>query len=478
MSQVINSVVSGLNHVSGNMFNYAAAVFVQTAILVLVLYGLDLLLRKRVRAIVRYCLWLLVLVKLLLPPTLSVPTGIGYWVGDQLPTSVRVSTYQEEDSLFGFRPLDYSHRPGTSRPETGIITTGEDHEAFIVSETPSFISLSWQSIVLLVWVGGVLVFLALLMQRIRFVRGVIAGSHRAPDSTYQVLQQCQQQMSIRRPIRLQCSDAISSPAVCGFRHPTILMPTSLLEKLSHQGLRATLIHELAHIKRADLWINAIQTGLQVAYFYNPFVWFANAIIRRVCEEAVDETVVVALEGDAKSYSNTLINIGEIALWKTDLGLRLIGVAESRKALQWRIRHMLTRPIPKSVKLGLPGLTGLLMIAALLLPMAKGQKLDQVDEPIASMKQEGSSQSPDGVTASADVERIKALLSARSGVNDTGGDRYDRTLLHLAARRGQNEVVEFLVASGADINAKSQWGQTPLHLAANAGHKDSNSAVSL
>ena len=78
------------------------------------------------------------------------------------------------------------------------------------------------------------------------------------------------------------------------------MPTSLVEKLSPEGLRAALIHELAHIKRADLWVNAVQTVLQVIYFYNPFVWFANAIIRRTCEEAVDETVLVTLGGQAKT----------------------------------------------------------------------------------------------------------------------------------------------------------------------------------
>ena len=55
------------------------------------------------------------------------------------------------------------------------------------------------------------------------------------------------------------------------------------------------------------------------------------MIRRTCEEAVDETVLVALGGQAKNYSNTLIDISEMAFWKADFGLRLIGVAESRKA---------------------------------------------------------------------------------------------------------------------------------------------------
>jgi hypothetical protein len=115
----------------------------------------------------------------------------------------------------------------------------------------------------------------------------------------------------------------------------------------------------------------VQTVLQIVYFYNPFVWLANTIIRRTCEEAVDETVLVTLGGQAKNYSNTLIDISEMAFWKADFGLRLVGVAETKRLLQGRIKHMLTRPIPKSTRIGTPGTIIILVVAAVLLPMARG-----------------------------------------------------------------------------------------------------------
>ena len=59
-------------------------------------------------------------------------------------------------------------------------------------------------------------------------------------------------------------------------------------------MRAVLLHELAHIRRGDLWAGHLQTTLQIFYFYNPFLWLANAAIRRVREEAVDEMVLVAM----------------------------------------------------------------------------------------------------------------------------------------------------------------------------------------
>ncbi len=49
--------------------------------------------------------------------------------------------------------------------------------------------------------------------------------------------------------------------------------------------------------------------------------------------------------------------------------------------------------------------------------------------------------------------------------------YDWTPLHFAAQAGQTDIVEYLIANGADINAESIEGETPLQLAADKGHKE-------
>jgi hypothetical protein len=115
--------------------------------------------------------------------------------------------------------------------------------------------------------------------------------------------------------------------------------------------------------------------VQIVYIYNPLLWVANAIIRKVREQAVDEMVLVAMGEQAEDYPKTLVSISKLTFGRPVLSLRLIGVVESRKALVGRIRHIASRPFPETAKLGIVGLLGVIIMAAVLLPMARAEKDD-------------------------------------------------------------------------------------------------------
>lgn len=48
---------------------------------------------------------------------------------------------------------------------------------------------------------------------------------------------------------------------------------------------------------------------------------------------------------------------------------------------------------------------------------------------------------------------------------------DQTPLHISSRLGKQDIVQLLLANGADPDATTNSGYTPLHLAAREGHKD-------
>ncbi len=368
MDEFINTCVAVLNGTGRTFCHYATTMFIQVSVLVAVLFVIDLLLRHRLRATVRYWIWMLVFLKLLLPPSLSVPTGIGYWCGGHVapPPIVSPPTTRVSEPQLG--------RAGAAARATVATSVSPAREVGPLARSSAapaplrFEPLTRQGIVFLLWGVGVLALAGWMLQRLLFVRRLITRGTPAPDDVFDVLNQCRRRMQIHWNVGLRCSPGLFSPAVCGLWRPTILVPTTLLEKLPPDQLQAVLIHELAHVKRGDLWLNCLQAVLQVVYFYHPLVWLANALTRRVREQAVDEMVLVALGAEARSYSHTLIEIAEMAFLRAGTALGLIGVAESKKALEGRIRRMVTRPIPRDVKMGARGVVAVMALGAVVLPM--------------------------------------------------------------------------------------------------------------
>ena len=69
----------------------------------------------------------------------------------------------------------------------------------------------------------------------------------------------------------------------------------------------------------------------------------------------------------------------------------------------------------------------------------------------------------------DIAAVKQRLAAGTKADTKRKDGY--TPLHGAAQFGHKEVAELLIAKGADVNAAVGEGITPLHFAVARGHKE-------
>ena len=84
----MSSVILTLNRWAGPALDVAWSMLWQSSLLIGVLLVLEAAFRRKLRASGRYALWMVALAKLLLPPSLALPTGLGWWVRPATPAPV------------------------------------------------------------------------------------------------------------------------------------------------------------------------------------------------------------------------------------------------------------------------------------------------------------------------------------------------------------------------------------------------------
>ncbi|HEX4070070.1 MAG TPA: M56 family metallopeptidase, partial [Planctomycetaceae bacterium] len=374
----------------------------QTLVLVAALYLVDLALRRRVRAVVRYWLWALVLLKLLLPVSLRTPASAAYWfLREPAPVMMASTTPSREMPAMRSAPSTSSADPfeapeawppeSNSKPETAgppvaaqqrpvpqspprQVLTPSQPAPVAISVRREFPRLAGTGWLFLAWCGGCAVLGIMVFRRAAKVWQLARQAAQAPHQLASPLEIACSLLDLSPArVQLRISDEVGCPAICGFWRPTILVPGRLVGQLSEDQFQLVFAHELLHWKRWDLQINLLQTLLQIAYFYNPAVWIANAMLRRLREEAVDDAVLIAFGTQQESYSNTLLDVAAQSLRPVELSLRLVGILESRKALAQRIGRMASGPRPKSARLGPWGLAAVALVGLALLPMAGSRR---------------------------------------------------------------------------------------------------------
>jgi beta-lactamase regulating signal transducer with metallopeptidase domain/uncharacterized GH25 family protein len=188
-----------------------------------------------------------------------------------------------------------------------------------------------------VWLAGMVVFAGTVaFQFLTFRRQLSRASAVSDFSLLELLDECRGEFRLTRRIELMETDVVTSPALYGLMRPRLLLPRGLVVKFTARELRYVFLHELAHVKRRDLWLNWLVTALQIIHWFNPVVWLGFARLRADRELACDEMALVRLgETAGTSYGETIIRLLEgMSLPRAVPGL--IGILEDKKQMRRRI----------------------------------------------------------------------------------------------------------------------------------------------
>lgn len=187
-----------------------------------------------------------------------------------------------------------------SRPSDGPSARDEKQVASVAATAPvsskarfSLSPLASMIGLLLLWSAGTLFALACLVVGMARVAGIRRRASGEVDGSWtSLLSSLSERIGLERPVRLFFSDEIAVPVTAGLVRPVVLLPEGA-RRWNEERRRVVLLHELAHVGRADWLSLMVGQVAAAAYWFHPLAWSTRSQMRKDCERACDDLVLSA-----------------------------------------------------------------------------------------------------------------------------------------------------------------------------------------
>ena len=302
---------------------------VSSSVLILVVIALRYVLRGKLSLRMQYALWLLVLVRLLVPVNFGASDlSVMNAVPERAPT-VQQGTYKQD--IVGERNDAPANAgtvgvPAQSMSEAAPPDLVQNVTTATVT-APTVEKTDWARIAKTVWLAGAaalgLVFLAV---NLRFGKKLRRSRERVEETDA-----C---------LPVYESGETDTPCLFGVAKPSIYVTPDT--RTEAETLRYALAHEQTHYRHGDnLW--AVLRGVCLAlHWYNPLVWWAAELSRRDAELACDEATIRRIgESERAAYGRTLIRM--TCEKRPALLVTATMMTDSGKGLKERISLLVKKP---------------------------------------------------------------------------------------------------------------------------------------
>ena len=354
---------------------------VSSSILILVMAGLRFLLGNKTRLSLRYALWALVLVRLLVPfqfgsSSISVqnPVEKAPVVQQiQLADKVEHFVYHVDGTATGYYQWEpqwnHSEDSGKAEPVEQEFTTQQAQTLTLMKDVLK-ITKTWLK---RVWVAGMAVTGSIfLLSNLRFARR-LRRSRRLLE---------------KNVLPVYVTEAVETPCLFGLFRPAIYLTRLVAEEPRHR--QYAVAHELTHHQHGDGMWSALRCVCLILHWYNPLVWWAAAMSRADGELACDEKTITTIgEEHRAEYGRVLIDL--TCRKRTDLLRAATMMTGSGKSLKERITLIAKKP-----KMAVYTLIAVLLVAV----VAVGCTFTGGKDPTTSLEGTNAT-SPTDITSSGD-----------------------------------------------------------------------------
>ncbi|CUB11133.1 Regulatory protein BlaR1 [Bacillus cereus] len=340
-----------------HFFDWLIETSLMASILVGFILCIKILFRNKLTPRWQYMLWIVLMIRLLLPwspdssysiySLLSYSSSVSEVIPQNMPATESMMNIESDRKVELESHAETVTKSG--KPEVNVSTE---------QQTP----FSLYKFAMYVWLAGVI-----LLAVITFItnRRLYSYIKKQPDITDEqvvtVFNRCKQSMKMKKAVSLRLAGKIASPTVFSFFRPKVLLSKKHMKVLNEQQLQYVFYHELAHIKRNDVAVNWIMYSLILLNWFNPILWYAYFCMREDQELACDAYALTFIDKEEQiAYGHTIITLLEHYSYQAP---SLASLSRNKRTLKRRI-VMIKKFQKKSYRLSLLGVIAIVAIASL------------------------------------------------------------------------------------------------------------------
>lgn len=299
----------GVEATLGVLWHLASTGLIHGTVLALITTVLGATLLRRARPALMAALWTIVLLKFLIP------------LGPEMPLSISGLV----DAVLGAGAAPdaapaVAHAAGAA-PDAAARDLG---------------AVLWLTTQVMIWVVYAGLVLWLLVRRVRVQhaqRRQAAALAPAGPSVMAIAVEAGTRLDLRRLPDVRVSDA-AGPYVVGLWRPILVVPTWL----AGAALRASLLHELAHLRRRDAWLRGVQLLASTLFWFWPVVRWVNRRIDAHREMACDQWAISCGPLGAHAYARMLLEVARRAA--SPMAEATMGLMGERAQIEHRVHALL------------------------------------------------------------------------------------------------------------------------------------------
>lgn len=232
------------------------------------------------------------------------------------------------------RPASPAHSAGHPAGSTGGVIAPAAARPW----SPSLLDVA-----LAIWAVGALALLGRLLLGGWKLRRLVRRAECLSGDEWRIpLAEAGGRLALDRLPQLVMASGPPMPFACGLLRPAIVLPRRAAE-WDERRRRAVLCHELAHVRRADLRVNAAAQVAAAVFWFHPLAWIALRRLRLESERACDD-LVLASGTRPSEYADHLLQI-VAAIRRTPVPAVALPLAR-RQEFEGRVLAILERGVER------------------------------------------------------------------------------------------------------------------------------------